>query len=103
MKLRPRLWRTIRMIGKGTISDIVAQASNEAEQDRLEGVKAQAYGYISKLVAAGYIVMIKSGTGAARYMLLPDKDSGPLAPILRGKGIYDPNTRKFVRFAGAEA
>jgi hypothetical protein len=99
-KLRPRLWRAMRMLTKFTAWDLISIAGTEAEQAEPDKLKGSVLRYLSALRRAGYIVVTRdrepgaapTSNGFKRYLLLPNRNTGPLAPQIRSDGsVYDPN------------
>jgi hypothetical protein len=108
-KLRPRLWRAIRILKKFTVGDLISIAASEAEHCEPAKLNASALRYLSCLRRAGYIVVLRerepgsapTSNGFKRYLLLPDRNTGPLAPqIGKGGTVYDPNLRETRQIAG---
>lgn len=83
------LWRSIKMIGTFTASELAA-AANVAE--------LQAKDYCQHLSRAEYLLTVeKNHPNPTRYRLNPTKNTGPLPPqVQRTKALYDPNLRQVV-------
>lgn len=96
--LRIKVWRAIRIRSKFSIPDLAMLVAEGGEKDITSNIGK----YIRALEKAGYIVKMpkrEPGTkmtsnGHIRYWLLPERDTGPLAPVWRvaANVMYDPNT-----------
>lgn len=96
--LRIKVWRAIRIKSKFSIPDLAMLVAEGGEKDITSNIGK----YIRALEKAGYIVKMpkrEPGTkmtsnGHIRYWLLPERDTGPQAPVWRvaANVIYDPNT-----------
>lgn len=96
--LRIKVWRAIRIKSKFFIPDLAMLVAEGGEKDITSNIGK----YIRALEKAGYIVKMpkrEPGTkmtsnGHIRYWLLPERDTGPQAPVWRvaANVIYDPNT-----------
>ncbi len=96
--LRSRLWHALRRSGKASIPELVtlAAAGDEANASH------NASQYLRALERAGYLTrMARRDPGTApnspgfiRWLLIPDRNSGPMAPVWRAKAavVFDPNT-----------
>jgi hypothetical protein len=98
--LRSRLWRAMRLKRRFTVGDLISCACTEDEQARPKKAIASAQRYLSLLRRQGYVIVQQQrepGTrptspGFKRYLLLPDRDTGHLAPQIRKDGsLFDPN------------
>jgi hypothetical protein len=95
---RGRVWKALRSMTKATIPDLVTVAATGNERDPEGG----AYQYLRALEAKGVVVRLaRREPGAAptspgfnRYLLV--RDLGPLAPTIKGGGVFDPNSRSMV-------
>lgn len=95
---REAIWRTIRILGEFSISDLVKIGSTE----EVAIGDADARFYVKWLHKAGYLHMLERGNRHAvtRYRLLPSRNTGPMAPQLqRSHQVFDRNLRK-VTWAG---
>lgn len=98
--LRARLWTALRGLGKATIPELCQLAC----RDRERAAASNARKYIRVLERCGFVVRLRrrergtapTSNGFIRYLLLPGKDPGPKAPVVRERLglLYDPNTRK---------
>lgn len=96
--LRIKVWRAIRIRGKFSIPELTMLVAEGGEKNIVSNIGK----YLRALEKAGYIVKLpkrEKGTsltsnGHIRYWLLPERDSGPQAPVWRVKKetVYDPNT-----------
>lgn len=90
------MWRTMRIIWIFTPRDLAIQATTE----EVEVSETAAKDYCKRLKAAGYLVVVKENNGPhsqATYRLIPDKWTGPKAPMIqRIKAVFDPNLGKVV-------
>lgn len=92
---RENLWRTMKILREFDFQELAAAASTEDTSV----TPATAKEYCRYLAKAGYLAMIKRGSGSIRhrYKLLPSKFTGPRPPqIQRVKQLYDPNVDKVV-------
>lgn len=105
-----QMWRVLKMAGAGGVSaaDLAWTASTEEHPVRA----ATAAAYLSALRRAGYLAVVASGKPGHRrgtgrqavYRLLPDMNTGPLAPqIQRIKAVWDPNLGRHMGEAEARA
>lgn len=94
---RAKAWRAMRIRNKFTIPDIVMLVVEYGDRDPTNNVGK----YVRALEKAGYLTSLKreKGTsqgsnGTKRYWLVPEMNTGPLAPLWRPhkKTIFDPNT-----------
>ncbi len=101
--VRERVWRAIYIRKNVSIPDLVSLAAKGDEKD----IESNIGKYLRALENAGYLIRMKrrqrgnaiTSNGFARWMLDPEKYTGPLAPIWRiGKAtIYDPNTGEEIK------
>ena len=93
---KEQMWRTIKMIGAFTAADLAITASTTVNEVRLSHAK----NYIGHLKKAGYLKVVRKHHShglSAVYRLLPNKSTGPKAPIVqKDKSIFDPNLKKVV-------
>ena len=92
---REQMWRTIRMLGKFTLRDLVVTASTE----RTPIKESDAKDYLRYLRAAGYLRSQRQALpgGPALYHLLPGKNTGPRPPMVqRVRQVFDPNLNRVV-------
>ena len=92
---REQMWRTIRMLGKFTLRDLVVTASTE----RTPIKESDAKDYLRYLRIAGYLKSQRQALpgGPAVYQLLPGKNTGPRPPMVqRVRQVFDPNLGKVV-------
>ncbi len=97
---RSRIWKALRSLGKATVPELCQMAARGDEKLP----EAQVRNYLGYLVKSGYVSVLarrERGTaptsrGFKRFLLLPNRDSGPKAPVPRRRRgqVYDPNTRK---------
>ena len=100
---RARVWKALRALNKATVPELcqLAQSDDEEAHDHK---KAQVHRYLGALIKVGYVTRLRQreqGTapgspGFMRYLLLPEGNTGPKAPAMRGHRheLYDPNTGK---------
>ena len=92
---REQMWRTIHMLGKFTVRDLVVAASTE----RTPIKESDAKDYLRYLRAAGYLASQRQALpgGPALYRLLPGRYTGPKPPMVqRTRQVFDPNLGKVV-------
>ena len=98
--LRARLWKALRRLGKATIPELCQLASRGAER----AAESNAGKYLRQLERCGFVAQMRrrepgtapTSNGFVRYLLVPDRDPGPEAPVVRERLglLYDPNKRK---------
>ncbi|HEY1502951.1 MAG TPA: hypothetical protein VGF92_01560 [Stellaceae bacterium] len=96
--LRARAWRALRMRGKATIPEIL----EIADAGESKSPTTNLYRYFGSLCRAGVVVKLdKRERGAAvtsngfiRWSLI--RDLGPIAPLMRNNGVYDPNSKAMI-------
>ena len=98
--MRERLWKALRGLGKATIPELCQLACRDGER----AAESNAGKYLRQLERCGFVARMRrreSGTaptspGFVRYLLRPDKDPGPKAPVTRERLglLYDPNSGK---------
>ena len=98
--LRTKVWRAFRNRKKLSVPEIEQLVCTGQEKNARNNI----HHYVKLLEEAGYIVKMKkkmTGTsptsnGFARWLLLEEKNTGPLAPMYRTKKMvmYDPNTEE---------
>lgn len=98
--LRERVWKALRRLGKATIPDLCQLASRGAERS----AENNAGKYLRQLERCGFVAQMHrrepgtapSSNGFVRYLLVPNRDPGPAAPVVRERLglLYDPNSRK---------
>lgn len=96
--LRIKVWRAIRIRGKFSIPELEMLVAEGGEKNITSNIGK----YVRALQKAGYLTKLpkrEKGTsltsnGHIRYWLLPERDSGPQAPVWRVKKatVFDPNT-----------
>lgn len=89
------MWRAMKVLGEFSYLELVA-ASNTGD---VTVSPHSAKRYIQHLRTAGYLAVVRQGgpNKAARYRLLPSKNTGPLAPMVqRVHRVYDPNLKRIV-------
>lgn len=104
--LRTKIWRAFRNRRKLSVPEIEQLVCTGEEKNARNNI----HHYIKLLEEAGYIVKMKkklAGTsptsnGFARWLLLDEKNTGPLAPVYRAAkmAIYDPNTEEETPLCG---
>lgn len=104
--LRTKVWRAFRNRRKLSVPEIEQLVCTGEEKNARNNI----HHYIKLLEEAGYIVKMKkklAGTsptsnGFARWLLLDEKNTGPLAPVYRAAkmAIYDPNTEEETPLCG---
>jgi len=92
-----QMWRCMKMIKVFTSKDLAIAASTD-EKTVSHGY---AKNYIRALTRAGYLKIINKPNAAKGvspiYRLLPQKNTGPNAPVLkRDQSVFDPNLKKLV-------
>lgn len=98
---RERMWRTMRILSRFSVTDVAVTASDEdcrvSEQD--------AKSYIFYLCKAGYLTKSseKKGGGPSSYFFLKTRYTGPKPPqVQRIKQVYDPNLKRVVWSRGVQ-
>ena len=92
---REQMWRTLRIIGDCTASELADAASTH----QVAVAENTANEYLRFLAAAEYVATIRPGSPGvqARYRLVSSRWTGPRAPMIqRTKQLYDPNTGEVV-------
>lgn len=99
---RARLWRAMRTIDKFTVPDLLTMIDDVT----VKCGENNAQSYLRILHAAGYVQKLKlrergtevTSPGYIRWTLVPDKNTGPEAPVYSGlhDELYDPNLGKVV-------
>jgi len=93
-----QMWRAMKMLQRFDARNISIHASTDEVPVSLIATRD----YIKHLARAGYLALVapaknghKPGTGAlATYRLLPNMNTGPLAPqVQQTKWVWDPNRR----------
>lgn len=83
-----RIWAACKALGWFSTADMQVATSLQA--------RATVMRYLDHLVRAGYLMTYLCGD-RLRYRLVPSRNSGPLAPVIRrGAVVYDPNERRQV-------
>lgn len=88
------MWRTLRILGELTARQLAEHASVSVKVSLWT-----ARSYLKWLVRAGYVELLSQGNGdrSARYRLIPNRYTGPRAPMIqRSAQLYDPNLGKVV-------
>jgi DNA-binding MarR family transcriptional regulator len=102
--LRKQAWAAMRMGHKFTLESLMELACDGGEADAYANLKK----YVSALLKAGYLALLRKAPGASRhsnglnrYLLV--KDTGPKAPVWRARSgeIFDPNTNEIVKLPAA--
>lgn len=98
--LRERLWKALRSLGKATIPELCQLVCRDGER----AAESNAGKYLRQLERCGFVARMRrrdSGTaltspGFVRYLVRPDNDPGPKAPVARERLglLYDPNSGK---------
>lgn len=99
---REQMWRTIKILKEFSAVDLHLAASTE---ERSIGYDA-ARRYILHLYKAGYLFCTQSSTRGrrARYRLIPRRNTGRYAPLVRKNGnVYDPNLQQVMRPRNSQA
>ncbi len=94
--LRARLWRAMRIVRKGSVSEIVRLVLRDGEQAK--SVHATTTDYLRALALAGYLIDLRRpGEMEGRYSLI--RDTGPLPPARKAgtKVVVDRNTGETFR------
>jgi len=94
-RAREQMWRTIHMLGRFTLRDLVVAASTE----RIPVKESDVKDYLRYLRLAGYLASQRQALkgGPAVYRLLPGKYTGPRPPMVqRVKQVFDPNLNRVV-------
>ncbi len=96
--VRERAWRAMRIRSKFSLPELVGLVTRDGDKDPESNVRK----YLGALQKAGYLVKLprrEAGTaptsnGYVRWMLLPERNTGPLAPVWSpGRhSVRDPNT-----------
>ncbi len=91
-----QMWRAMRIMKQFTAKDLALHATT----DTVSVSVATAKSYCSMLLACGYLACLQKANARrqATYRLMPDRNSGPLAPqIQRVKQVFDPNSKRVYR------
>ena len=104
--LRTKIWRAFRNRKKLSVPEIEQLVCTGTEKKPRSNI----HHYINLLEEAGYIVRMKkkvpgtspTSNGFARWLLLDEKNTGPMAPVYRPTkmAMYDPNTEKETKLCG---
>ncbi len=92
---REQMWRTVKIIGDFTATDLANAASTPA----FPVAESTAKDYCTMLAGAEYLATVRPGSPGipARYRLVQSRWTGPRAPMIqRLKQLYDPNTGEVV-------
>lgn len=100
---RQKYWTALRIAGKATLVDLVETASRRGD-DPAKAI-GNARKYLKALAKAGVAAVLPlrakghapTSNGFLRFAIV--RDLGPLAPIVRHKGVFDPNTRETIPYA----
>lgn len=85
------MWRTMKMTGQFTVSELAVASSTEDDTVTIKTAKT----YIQMLTRAGYLKKISHNPG--RWKLPTSKHTGPIAPMIQcTKQVFDPNLNKVV-------
>lgn len=97
---RDRMWSALRMEGKATLDDLVMLVAQGDEAD----LKNNLGKYMRLLERAGYVkrLVVKeapltlTSNGCIRWWLLPDRNTGPVAPrpVPKRRALYDGNRER---------
>lgn len=104
---RDRMWRALRIEGKATLDDLVMMVAAGGELD----LKNNLMKYMRMLERAGYVKrlpvkeapMALTSNGCIRWWLLPDRNTGPVAPrpVPKRRALYDANRDRDYPFDGS--
>lgn len=106
--VREQMWRTMRVLGEFTPSDLAVHASTEEHPVTLNDTKE----YCRYLALAGYLRVASRGKPGnrggggelTRYRFLTPRYTGPKPPMIqRTKRVFDPNRGTVVWPKGGEA
>ncbi len=92
---REQLWRTLRILGEFSPTEL----ANAASTPKVQIAENTASEYCLFLHAADYLARTRASIPGvqARYRLIPNRWSGPKAPMIqRAKQLFDPNTGEVV-------
>ncbi len=95
--IRDRVWRMLRIRRKVSVPEVIGLLSDASDSaDAYDRMKSNVQKYLRALNRAGYLVPMRKEPGTAltsnghnRYMLV--RDTGPVAPIMRAREVFDPN------------
>lgn len=91
---RAHMWRSIKMMGVFTTTDLAIAASTES----VSITEVYARDYVRFLKQAGYLKVVQphqNRKSKASYRLLKNMNTGPRAPVVqRIKAVYDPNLNR---------
>lgn len=88
-----RVWTGMRNLRKFEIDDLVLVAARE--RDNVKSRRDETRRFIAALMSAGYLVRMDKQavrTAKPKYLLLPDKDTGPKVPAIGRGRVIDRNT-----------
>jgi hypothetical protein len=96
--LRARAWRALRMRGKATVPEIL----EIADAGDGKSPTTNLYRYFGALCRAGILMKLDTrepgaaltSNGFIRWALI--RDLGPVAPLMRNDGVYDPNSKAMI-------
>ena len=104
---RDRMWSALRMEGKATLDDLVMLVAQGTEAD----LKNNLMKYMRMLERAGYVKrlpvkeapLVLTSNGCIRWWLLPDRNTGPIAPrpVPKRRALYDANRDRDYPFDGS--
>lgn len=84
---RVQMWRTMKVLGRFTVRDLVVHATTE----ECEIKENDASDYCKRLAQAGYLTHVRNGG----YRFLKGMNTGPKPPMIqRGKEVWDQNLKK---------
>lgn len=94
---RDRMWSALRIEGKATLDDLVMLVAQGDEAD----LKNNLAKYMRLLERAGYVRRLRvkeapmrvTSNGCVRWALMPDRNTGPIAPrpVPKRRALYDGN------------
>lgn len=94
--LRARVWRALRIRKRSCLPELMEIAGGEPSQ------YSNVQRYLAALERSGFVITLArrlpgqklTSNGYKQYLMV--RDSGPQAPVLRGRAMYDPNTGETV-------
>lgn len=104
---REQMWRTMKILGEFSASDVAVNASTENHPVKC----AEAKTYLHFLCKAGYLSLSVPGKPGgrktpgkpARYRFIKSRNTGPRPPMVqRIKQVYDPNLKKVMWQSGGD-
>lgn len=112
--LRSRVWRALRLKPRVSVDDLVTLAGEPGANEVYENNRVRRY--LLALVEGGYVQRFegrvrpanspRGSTGFYLYRLRPERNTGPLAPVLMGKTgrrrLRDANTGDVIELAAVK-